>query len=299
MTHNNFLVSLSDHACVSVTGADATTFLHGQFSADLLSVPGGGGCLTAWCTPKGRVITTLFAFRLNEGWSLILPADLATRVTQRLRMFVLRARVELRPAAPDTVLLGLGVDAAGALGAELHPRLRRLPTRTPADTRYLISLSQAEHDAVRADLAHQAAAISARAWATHDVECGLPWVDAGTTEQFLPQELDLERWQGLSYTKGCYPGQEIVARSRYRGTVKRGLHRLQAPAALQPALQSGLRLVDAAGTPVATVLYTGATGTGGIPLIAVVNFAAPPFSVLYREPGGAPISVAGATDSAA
>ena len=127
MLHNNLTTPLPDRACLTVTGTDATAFLHGQFCADLLSIPVGGGCLTAWCTAKGRVITTLFAFRLIDGWALILPANLAARVNQRLRMFILRANVGLHPPAADAVLLGLDDNAAGTLNPEQTRRLLRHP----------------------------------------------------------------------------------------------------------------------------------------------------------------------------
>jgi len=225
-------------ACLTVSGADATTFLHGQFCADLLPIPVGEGCLTAWCTAKGRVITTVIAIRQAEGWLLLLPANLVERVTQRLRMFVLRADVVLQR------------------GGEQGPA-------------------------------------GWRDWARFDVQSGLPWVDADTSEKFLPQELNLERWQGLSYTKGCYPGQEIVARLRYRGTVKRGLFRLRAAGSLPAALVSGRRLLNTAGEPVATVLYTAASGPGEVLALAVMDFSAATGPVLFCEPGGAPITVMG------
>ncbi len=284
MTHDNFLVSLSDHACLTVSGRDATSFLHGQFCADLLSLPAGTGCLTAWCTARGRVITTLFAFHLAEGWLLILPANLATRVTQRLRMFVLRADVVLHTPAADAVLLGLDAGAAGTLDTEQRRRLLRHPVGGAQGVRFFLPGATAP----------RSSRFNAQDWARVDVESGLPWVDAGTTEKFLPQELNLEQWDGLSYTKGCYPGQEIVARLRYRGTVKRGLFRLQASKALLPLLVSGQRLLNATGEAVATVLYAAAhAGADDLLVLAVMDFSADSAPSLYCESGGAPITVMG------
>ena len=112
-----------------------------------------------------------------------------------------------------------------------------------------------------------------------------------------PQELNLERWQGLSYTKGCYPGQEIVARLRYRGTVKRGLSRLLAPESKRSELVPGCRLLNVTGDPVGTVLYAGSGGARGTLALAVVDFSAHPAPALFCEPGGAPISVIGIESS--
>jgi hypothetical protein len=107
------------------------------------------------------------------------------------------------------------------------------------------------------------------------VRVGLPWIDAGTSGLFLPQELDLERWNGLSYSKGCYPGQEVVARLRYRGTVKRGISQMSAPGAALGTLVSGARLLDHAGRHAATVLYSGAAAADAIPVLAVVDHSTP------------------------
>lgn len=287
MQHGNFPVTLSNLASLDVTGADATTFLHGQFCADLLSMPAGPGCLTAWCTARGRVITTLFAWRHADGWTLILPANLAERVTQRLRMFILRADIKLQPSAPGTVLLGLDTDAATAVDPADRQRLLRRPGESGQGERFFLP----------GVVAPPSPPSSAREWTRHEFESGMPWVDAGTSEKFLPQELNLERWQGLSYTKGCYPGQEIVARLRYRGTVKRGLFRLRAARSVQTALVSGSRLLNSTGEPVATVLYAADNGSEEVLALAVVEFSAGTVPVLYCETGGAEITMMGPVES--
>ena len=287
MTHDKFVTPLPEHAVLTVSGADATAFLHGQFCADLLSVPAGGGCLTAWCTAKGRVITTLFAFRMRDGWTLILPANLAARVSQRLRMFILRAQVELHPAPAGAVLLGLDAGAAGTLDPDQTRRLLRHPADAGHVGRFFLPGA----------MATAPAPFNTAEWMRHDVEAGVPWVDAGTAEKFLPQELNLEYWHGLSYTKGCYPGQEVVARLRYRGTVKRGLFRLQAAKSLESVLVSGHSLVNAAGDPVATVLYAAAGAPDTLVVLAVVDFSSGSAPLLYCQPGGAQVSVMGQVES--
>jgi hypothetical protein len=287
MESNNSPVALSNLASLGVTGKDATSFLHGQFCADLLSLPVDSGCLTAWCTAKGRVISTLFAFHQAEGWMLILPANLAARVTRRLRMFILRADVMLHLPAADAVLLGLDKEAAAALDPEQQHRLLRHPAVDTQGPRFFLPGAAAP----------QPSPFSARDWARLDAEAGLPWVDAGTSEKFLPQELDLERWAGLSYSKGCYPGQEIVARLRYRGTVKRGLFRLRTAKLLQPTLVSGQHLLNAAGEAVATVLYATDNSPDELLALAVVDFSAGTAPVLYSEPGGAQVEVLGPVES--
>lgn len=230
---------------VAATGRDATTFLHGQFCGDLLALPDRGSLLTAWCSARGRVITTLVASRSGPGWYLLLPGNLAPRVLQRLHLFVLRAEVTLAPEPADM--------------------LTRLQ---------------------REDLMPTAAGLL-------DADQGRPWVDVATSEQFLPQELDLERWGGLSYEKGCYPGQEIVARLHYRGATKRGPRRVLAPAAAGDLAVPGAALMNAGGTPAGTVLYAGAAGGDTLPLVAVVDHATPDPGVLYLGSPPFPVDVRG------
>ncbi len=230
---------------VHVTGRDATTFLHGQFCADLETQADGATVLTAWCTAKGRVVTTLLALREGSSWYLLLPGSLADAVLRRLQLYVLRAEVTLTPMPAESL-------------SDLQ-RQGHLPT--------LESL--------------------------HDTARGLPWVEAATSELFLPQELDLERRGGLSYTKGCYPGQEIIARLRYRGEVKRGLARLQGPGSTASAALPGTRLEDGAGKTAGTVLYGASTGDDAVSIMAVVDNGVPAPGVLYLASSRTPVDVLG------
>lgn len=236
---------------VQVTGTDASAFLHAQFCGDLLAVPAGGTCLTAWCSPKGRVLTTVLARCLGQDWLLLLPAGLAERMLQRLRMYVLRSRVTMQSAAAEEVGTVLQGDAADLLPA-------------PGNT-----------------------------WNAAHVSRGIPWITAATSELFLPQELGLERFGGLSYGKGCYPGQEIVARLHFRGEVKRGPFQFTVPATAAAAAIPGARLEDTDARGVGTVLYAAPAGADGVPLLAVVDFAHRDTQALYLAPHRAPATPRG------
>ena len=164
-------------APLRIDGADAAGFLHGQFTTDVTGLAPGNSGLSAWCDPKGRVIATFILARLEETFWLLLPRAMKEAFLKRLRMYVLRAEVNV-------------VDA----GAETLPEL---PAYVPAP--------------------------DGRDWETTFIRRGIPWIAPATGGRFLPQELNLDHLDALSYTKGCYPGQEIIARLRYRGQVKRGL----------------------------------------------------------------------------
>lgn len=161
---------------ISIQGADAAAFLHGQFSTDVTGLAPGRACLSAWCDAKGRVIATFILARRDEAFLLLLPNDIEEAFLKRLKMFVLRADVVIADAGEEDV------------------------TQWPP-------LPGTDGD------------LSETALIRH----GIPLLRPETSGRFLPQELNLDDLDAVSFTKGCYPGQEIIARLRYRGAVKRRL----------------------------------------------------------------------------
>jgi len=182
-------------APISISGADAAEFLHGQFTTDVTGFAAGQAGLSAWCDAKGRVIATFVLARQDEAFLLLVPNDITETFIKRLKMFVLRADVAIADTREEDV-----------------PQYPQLPG-TGGDVSEMALIRQ-----------------------------GIPLLHPGTSGRFLPQELNLDRLDAVSFTKGCYPGQEIIARLRYRGAVKRRLchaitdntTRLQPGAALVP-----------------------------------------------------------------
>lgn len=213
--------ALDSLALIEVTGDDARDFLQGQFSNDLSEVgdadnPAQRCQLNAYCNPKGRALAVIRLVRHDGGWWMMVPAELADPLIRRLKMFVLRARVEITPK-PQTALLGLinGAQCTGGRGLE------RVPVRGVVPRHIMIGEPQAVDAFMRANALE--AAPGDEPWRLADILSGIPQVYAQTVEQFIPQMINLDRVGGLSFTKGCYPGQEIVARLRYRGRVKQRL----------------------------------------------------------------------------
>lgn len=216
-----------DLVALHVTGEDARDFLHGQFCGDLRALEPGTALLTAWLSPKGRVLNLLQVLRADDGFWLLLPAAQAAAFTKRLRMFVLRARVKVEDGTAE---------AAEALAAGLG-----LPVRSADDA------------------------------ALHLIRGGLPALDATQNDAFLPQELNLDLTAGVSFNKGCYPGQEIVARVKFRGTVKRRVQRFALDVDTPPG--PGTRLVGDDGAPHGTVLVAARTESG-VEMLAVADLDA-------------------------
>jgi len=249
---------------ITVTGADARSFLHGQLTADLRAVTAGQSVLTAWCSPKGRVLFLLRVLVSEVGFHLLLPVDQSAACTQRLRMYALRAAVAIDDTSADRGVL----------------LLRNLPIDAHTGDRLIAAGTDAMHWCVgdMDALASQWQALAGHprgedAAALDAIRNGLPSLEASLAEAFLPQEIDLDRHAGISFEKGCYPGQEIVARVRFRGSVKRRLARLNG--VLGSPLAAGHRIV-AAGTETAvgTVLDSVALGSGQVELLAVLDVEA-------------------------
>jgi len=276
------LADLSHRGIILARGEDAQSLLQGQLTNDLQEVTTERSRLGAWCNPKGRVMTLLRVFRRGEDYALELPAGLLDDVLKRLRLYVLRARVRLEDASPELARIGVaGEDAAGALrrtigalpeqadGVRAHQAVSvlRLPGTRP---RFQLVGPAAEIRELWRALESAARPCGRHAWALLDIETGLPEVSPATADEFLPQMLNLESLGGLSYTKGCFLGQEVIARTHYLGRLKRRLHRGRTDTASLPAPGTPVCAGDgdqAAGTVVTAERHP----DGGCALLAVIR----------------------------
>jgi folate-binding protein YgfZ len=203
-------------------GEDAAGFLHGQLTSDFTSVGPADVRLAGFCSAKGRLQASFIAWTSADGDVLLACSRSVLAATlKRLSMFVLRARCKLSDATAEFALRGLVGPAALAAANGLAPWQRR-----DADGITVIRLPDAAGLARAWRVAPAAAGspsptVSLDAWRWLEVQSGLPLIEAATVDAFVPQMLNLELLGGIDFKKGCYPGQEIVARSQYRGTIKR------------------------------------------------------------------------------
>jgi len=203
---------------IRAQGEDAAKFLHSQLTQDFALLGLNEARLAGFCSAKGRLLATLLGWKDGEQDVLLaLPADVLPAVLKRLSMFVMRAKCKLSDASADWALWGqIATAQDGARWAlqreEAGVRIR-LPD-VPGHSRWL--WAQAAGAA-----APSLPALSLQDWAWLEAAAGLAWVQTATQEQFVPQMLNLELLGGVNFQKGCYPGQEVVARSQYRGTLKR------------------------------------------------------------------------------
>jgi folate-binding protein YgfZ len=217
---------LSQFGVIRAAGAEAAKFLHSQLTQDFALLGDGQARLAGYCSAKGRLLATLIGWKTGpEELLLVLPLELLAQTLKRLSMFVMRAKCKLSDATAEFQLWGLaGAQATAWLGA-LAPsqtwdlaafnegQVLRLPD-AGGQARYLLALPAGA-------IAPALPTMAEAEWQWLDVQSGLAWVQAATVEQFVPQMLNLELLGGVNFQKGCYPGQEVVARSQYRGTLKR------------------------------------------------------------------------------
>ncbi len=235
-------------ALIAVDGDDAEEFLQGQLTNDLREVTEKRAQQSAWCSPKGRVLTCFLVFRHHGRLLLQLPESLLGQTLKRMRMFVLRARVALEDASASWMRMGvIGSDAescltdafgdlpehADALGSIEDLTIMRLRGRRP---RYEIVGEPAAVASLWNTCRRTAVAAGANAWELLDIESGVANIGPGTSDAFVPQMINLDRVGGVSFSKGCYVGQEIVARTQNLGRIKRRMYRahLDGPSFIGP-----------------------------------------------------------------
>jgi len=207
-------IALPGLRLVTVAGPDRRAFLQSQLTQDVAMAAAGTTCLAGWADPKGRLLWTGHLGLLPDGdsdcFGLFVPDDLAAGLVERLRRYVLRARVTVSLTAAAISGVAAGCDPApGCSDLVLAGDPGRVLRVDPAGT--------------------GAPGATPPAWELADIRAGLPVVTGATSGEFVPQMVNLDLLGGISFTKGCYPGQEIVARTRYLGRVKRRMLRFTAP----------------------------------------------------------------------
>ena len=231
---------LSAFGIIDVRGEDAATFLQGQLTNDIRALSPGTSQLSGYCDPKGRLLAILRIFMTAEQqYHLIVTRDILEATQQRLQRYVLMSRVEITDASSRLIGIGLHGPRARELCARLcDPPPEAVGAVCHADGLHCLRIEDAHAPrfvfyapvetaaSVWEELDVRAAPIGAPAWAYLDIVAGIPTIHEATLEAFVPQHVDLDRLGGVSFDKGCYTGQEIVARLHYRGQSKRHLYRL-------------------------------------------------------------------------
>ena len=287
-----FVAPVGNLGLIAARGDDAATFLHGQLTNDVVKLPAGEVRLAGYCTPKGRLQATMLMWRSATDGTIYLqlPAAIQPAFQKRLSMFVMRAKARLVDATRDAqhaVVLGLGgAHAEAALRAHvatLPPApntvvedasgtLLRLADAFGAPRYMWLTAAETAMHALPA-LTATLALGGTDAWELSGIHAGIAQVTPATVEQFVPQMINYELVGGVNFKKGCYPGQEIVARSQYLGKLKR---RTTLVTIADPAAAAGLDLfsLDDPLQPCGMVVNAAPNGAGGVDALVEIKLAA-------------------------
>jgi len=231
------ICSLDHLGCIRASGADVQVFLQGQLSNDINELQNARIQLSAYCNPKGRMLAQFIVIPDKADYLLLLPRSILEPTLKRLRMFVLRSQVTLTDASDEIVCLGLaGSGVTSQLGDalsmpaedyQLSQTDTMLVCKLPAPwPRFLIVTTLSPATTLWQQATAHLLATDQHLWHWLDIQAGLPSIWPQTVEEFVPQMVNLELINGVNFKKGCYPGQEIVARMHYLGKAKRRMYRL-------------------------------------------------------------------------
>jgi folate-binding protein YgfZ len=294
----DILCDLSHYALIRATGEDSSSFLQGQFSNDVRQVSESQHQLSSYCSPKGRMLALFRLFQHEQAFYLRLPQSVLEPTLKRLQMFVLMSKVKLEDASDEVVHFGLsGPRAAELLETQLgaapdsvdaassHNGITVLRVAGP-HPRFELYGSIEQMQPLWQALAGTARPAGAGCWTLLDIHAGLPNVYPQTVEAFVPQMVNLQLVNGVSFKKGCYTGQEVVARMQYLGKLKRRMYRAHLDSDTVP--QPGEELTSphsASGQGAGKVVSAASAPQGGVDLLCVIEIAAADSNEVYLGEG--------------
>lgn len=298
----NVLCDLSHLGLIKVDGDDAETFLQGQATNDIAKIDASTSQQGSFCNPKGRIMASYRMFRRGDSYFLLMPKEMIEAIIKRLQMFVMMSKVSIVDASSELVRFGVsGTQSA----TEIQTILGDVPTdldqamdisattiiRIGSESPRFIVLGDLESASqLWSKLNVQCAPAGASSWRLLDIVAGYPTIYEATKEAFVPQMVNLELLEGVSFKKGCYTGQEIVARMHYLGKLKRRMYPLHFSA--DEAVKPGAVLFSAENKtqqPIGTVVDSAPSPEGGVDALAVVTikFAAAESKVYLDSLNGA------------
>ncbi len=300
---NCTLNDLSHLGLIRVSGEDAEAYLQGQLTNDIREVTESHSNLAGWCNAKGRMLANFRCFRRADDYYLQTPAENVSGVVQRLGMYILRSKVTLNDVSDELIRAGLTGDCAEAL---LQPFFDEMPEQ-PNDVqqqdqlslirlagkkpRYEIIGPVNQLQEIWQTAEGQAQSASADFWALQDIQAGIPTIYQATKEAFVPQMTNMQLIDGVSFTKGCYTGQEVVARMQYLGKLKRRMYlaHVETSTTPQPGDELFARL-STSGQGTGKVVAAQANGDG-YDLLAVIEIASAEADEVLLGEQGSPLKI--------
>lgn len=286
----NGIAPLSHLGVIRVEGEDAAKFLHGQLTQDYALLGLGEARLSAFLSAKGRMQASMVGFKRSATEVLlVISQDLLATTLKRLSMFVLRAKAKLTDASADFALYGLAGDSVAAVAGSTAPAW----TRAEIGSASVVHLypaagrQRALWVAPATEPVPAGPALDTALWLWSEVQSGVPTLTQPLFEEFVPQMLNYESIGGVNFKKGCYPGQEVVARSQFRGTLKRRAYIAHADSAV--AVGAEVFAVSDLEQPCGMVVQVAAAPSGGFDLILSMQISAAEGALQVGAPEGVPL----------
>lgn len=251
------MLKLKHLSAIRFRGVDAGSFLHGQLSADVLALANGDSTFACYCEPKGRVLALVLVHKNTEDYYTIMSSTLVTTVIDRLKIYRMRSKVEIE---------ALNEFAVHGLRADEKPELTLtspLSIQLPGSSQWLLLTNDDTNADTLTSLQED--------WKNSELQMGITWLNPETSGQFLPQMLGFEQLGAVNYRKGCYPGQEIVARTHYLGKIKRHPRILNCRLVNQPKPMDKIRLLNNDLSHGAVVADCGSDSDGKLCLLVVTR----------------------------
>jgi len=272
---DNTICELSQLGLLTFSGEDAITFLQGQVTNDITQLDGTNAHYSGYCSAKGRMLALFLAFAQQDKIYLQFSQPILESTMKRLKMYVMRSKVDINDVSDEMRRFGInGPDAkqivSEALGvvpeqdygaaATEHTYIIQLPS-LEGQARYEVIVHNAQADALLKTLESNSTQVEATCWDWLEIQTGCPEVREKTREQFVPQMLNLDLLNGINFKKGCYTGQEIVARTHYLGSVKRRTYLASIDGTAQPV--EGDKVMGADGNEAGQIVKATPSPTGG------------------------------------
>lgn len=293
---------LSQAGLLRFDGDEAQTFLHNQLSCDVAGLAPGQSTYGAYCTAKGRMQASFLLWQSQQSYFMQLPSPLCEPIQKQLTKFILRSKVKVSGASGDWSIVGVAGKDAGVLvqravgdaPRDVHAVIRTQAAtvvRLPGD-RYEIVATRDNTAGILDMLSAGASKTNPEHWEWLEIRAGIPTITPATQEVFVPQMVNLDLIGGVSFEKGCYPGQEIVARMHYRGTLKQRMYLASVAATDRPLPGDKLYSATFGDQSCGTIVNAARAQSGGYDLLASIQIAgAKKDAVHWKTPAGPALNI--------
>ena len=279
-THSNTIIAdLSHYGLIHFSGEDALQFLQGQLSCDVREIHHHTAKYGCYCTPKGRVLTTFLMWKDSSGYLMQIPSSLLISLEDKLSKYILRAKVKLNNSSNKYVRIGISGNRSSELVKKIFGEIPNQSLKIINNTdNSVIFFTQNRFEIITTPnhapklwdyLRKDATPVGKTCWDWLEIKAGIPIILPATQEQFIPQMVNLEAIGGISFKKGCYPGQEIVSRTKYLGKIKRRMY--LANIKTKKIISAGNDLYNNKEQPCGMVVNATPSPEGGYDLLAVIQ----------------------------